>query len=79
MLNWFEVFIISKIKNTVPWTYIINDLNGEQIIGTFYWNKNCKRLIKKNSELEKYLKEKVISYMSNGKAIIIHLIAGLIK
>ena len=23
-----EVFAIKKIKNTVPWTYIINDLNG---------------------------------------------------
>ena len=31
-----EVFISSKIKNTVAWTYIINDLNGEEIIGTFY-------------------------------------------
>ena len=28
--NWFEeIFIIGKFKNTVPWTYIINDLNGE--------------------------------------------------
>ena len=37
MPNWFEeVFIISKTKNTVPWTYIINDLNGEEIIWTFY-------------------------------------------
>ena len=27
-----EVFVISKIKNTVPWTYVINDLNGEKII-----------------------------------------------
>ena len=44
-----EVFIISKIKNTVPWTYVINDLNGEEIIGTFN-EKDCKRLIKKNSE-----------------------------
>ena len=35
--NWSEeVFIISKIKKTVPWTYVINDLNGEKIIGTFY-------------------------------------------
>ena len=31
-----EVFVVSKIKNTVPWTYVINDLNGEEIIGTFY-------------------------------------------
>ena len=35
--NWSEkVFIIKEIKNTVPWTYVINDLNGEEIIGTFY-------------------------------------------
>ena len=33
-----EIFVIKKIKNTVPWTYIINDLNGEEIIGTFYEN-----------------------------------------
>ena len=47
--NWSEeVFVISKIKNTVPWTYIINDLNGEEITGRFY-EKNCKKLIKKNS------------------------------
>ena len=30
-----EVFVIKKVKNTVPWTYVINDLNGEEIIGTF--------------------------------------------
>ena len=37
MPNWSEeIFIISKIKNTVPWTYVLNDLNGEEIIGTFY-------------------------------------------
>ena len=35
--NWSkEVFVIKEIKNTVPWTYVINDLNGEEIIGTFY-------------------------------------------
>ena len=28
--NWSEnVFVVSKIKNTVPWAYVINDLNGE--------------------------------------------------
>ena len=31
-----EVFVVSKIKNTVPWTYVINDLNGEPITGIFY-------------------------------------------
>ena len=33
--NWSEeIFVIKKVKNIVPWTYVINDLNGEQIIGT---------------------------------------------
>ena len=35
--NWSEeVFVIKRIKNTVPWTYVIDDLNGEEIAGTFY-------------------------------------------
>ena len=34
--NWYEeVFAISKIKNTVPWTYVINDLNDGETIRTF--------------------------------------------
>ena len=31
-----EVFVDSKIKKTVSWTYVFNDLNGEEIIGIFY-------------------------------------------
>ena len=35
--NWSEeVFVVSKVKNTVPWTYEINDWNGEKVVGTFY-------------------------------------------
>ena len=30
-----EIFVVKKIKNTVPWTYIIGDLNGEKITGSF--------------------------------------------
>ena len=30
--NWSE----EVFKNTVPWTYVISDLNGEEIVGTFY-------------------------------------------
>ena len=41
--------------------------------------KDCRRLIKKNLGLKKYLKEKVMNYVLNGKVMIIHLIAGLIK
>ena len=31
-----EVFVVSKIKNTVSWTYVISDLNVEPIGRTFY-------------------------------------------
>ena len=44
-----------------------------------FMKKNCKKLVKKNLEQKKYLKEKVINYMSNGKDVIIVLIVGLIK
>ena len=30
------MFVIKEIKNTVPWTYVISDLNGEEIAGSFY-------------------------------------------
>ena len=50
--NWSEeFFMIEIIKNTVSWTYVLNDLNGEEIIGTFY-EKNCKKQ-KKKKNLEK--------------------------
>ena len=49
--NWSEeVFVISKVKNTVPWTYVINGFNSEEITGSFYEkefqksNQNSKRI-----------------------------------
>ena len=44
-----------------------------------FMKKNCKRLIKKNLEKKKCLKEKVTSCMLNGKGMIILLIVELIK
>ena len=35
--NWSrEILIVNKINDTVPYTYNIKDLNGEEIIGSFY-------------------------------------------
>ena len=35
-LNWLQgVFVIKKVKSSVPWTYLI-DLNGKEINETFY-------------------------------------------
>ena len=31
--------MIKKVKNIVPWTYAINDRNGEDVVGTFYKNE----------------------------------------
>ena len=57
--NWSEeVFVIKKVKNTVPWTYVINDLNGEEIIGTFY-EKELQKINQKEFRKEKVLKNKL--------------------
>ena len=54
--NWSEeVFIISKIKNTIPWTYVINNLNGEEIIGAFY-EKELQKINQKEFRIEKVIK-----------------------
>ena len=52
-----EIFVISKIKNRVPWTYVINDLNGEEVIGTFY-EKELKKTNQKEFRIEKVIKRK---------------------
>ena len=77
--NWSEeAFVIKKVKNTVPWTYVINDLNGEEIMGTFY-EKELQKTNQEEFRIEKVIKRKGIKCMLNGKDMIIHLIVGLIK
>ena len=44
-----------------------------------FMKKNCKKLVKKNLKYKKYLKEKLINCMSNGKDMVVVLIVGLIK
>ena len=59
-------------------TYVVSDLNGEEITGSF-----CAKEVQKASQekfrIEKVLKRKVIYCMSNGKVMIIVLRVGLIK
>ena len=52
-----EVFVISKIKNTVPWTYVINDSKSEEIVGTFY-EKELQKTNQKESIIEQLIKRK---------------------
>ena len=56
--NWSEeVFVIKGVKNTVPWIYVLNDLNGEQIIGIFY-EKELQKTNQQKFRIEKVIKNK---------------------
>ena len=56
--NWSEeVFVITKVKNTVPWTYVISDLKGKNIAGTFY-KKELQKTNQKVFRVEKVIKRK---------------------
>ena len=78
--NWSgEVFVVSKIKCTVPWTYFIDDLSGEEIIGIFFYEKELQKTNQKGFRIEKVIRRKGDKLMSNGKVMIIRLIAGLMK
>ena len=56
--NWSEeVVVIKKVKNTAPQTYVINDLNVEEIVGTFY-EKELQKTNQKEFRIEKVIKKK---------------------
>ena len=56
--NWSEeVFVVSKIKNTVPWTYVVSDLNGEEITGSFY-EKELQKTTQEKFRIEKIINKK---------------------
>ena len=73
-----QVSVIKKVKNTVLWTYLIEDLNGEEIIGTF-----CERELQKTNlkefRIKKVIKTKSKDYMLNGKVATYFLTVGLKK
>ena len=52
-----EVFVIKEVENTVPWNYVINDLNGEEITGTFY-EKELQKTNQEELRIEKVIKRK---------------------
>ena len=55
--NWSEeIFGIKDIKNTILWTYVINDLNGEEIIGSFY-KKELQKTNQEEFRIEKVIKK----------------------
>ena len=55
--NWSEEIFVVKKKNTVPWTYVISDLDGEEIVGSFY-KKELQKTNQKEFRIEKVIKKK---------------------
>ena len=49
--------MIKKVKNTASWSYVVNDLNGEEIAGTFYENE-LQETNQKEFRIEKVIKRK---------------------
>ena len=49
--------MIKKVKNTVPWAYVINDLNVEEILRAFN-EKELQKTIRKEFRIEKVIKRK---------------------
>ena len=52
-----KYLLLKKLKNTVPWTYVINDLNGEEIIRTFY-EKELQKTNQEEFRIEKVIRQK---------------------
>ena len=49
--------MFKKVKNTLLWTHVINDLKGEEIVGTYYENELQKKN-QKQFRVEKVIKRK---------------------
>ena len=49
--------MIKEAKNNVPWTYVVNDLNDDEIIETFY-EKELQKTNQQEFRIEKVIKKK---------------------
>ena len=49
--------MIKKFKNTVPWTYVVSDLKGKEIVRTFY-EKEFQKTNQKDYKVGKVIKRK---------------------
>ena len=70
--------IVSKINNTVSWTYVISDMNGEDITGSFY-EKELQSTNQQKYRIEKIIKRRGDKLYVKWKGYNDSLIVGLIK
>ena len=52
-----EVFVIKKVKNSVPWTYVISNVKVEEIVRRFY-KKELQKTNQEEFRVEKVIKRK---------------------
>ena len=73
-----EVFLIKKVKNTVPWIYVISHLKDEEIVRTFY-EKELQKPNPNESRVERVIKRKGDKLYVKWKDVDSFLTIGLIK
>ena len=61
----FVIKKVTKVKNTVPWKYVISDINAVKLVARFYENELQKRN-QKEFRVDKIIKRDVTNYMLNG-------------
>ena len=71
-------FVVNGTKNAVSWTYVVSDLNGEEITGSFY-EKELQKTNQKEFRIEKVLKRKGDKLYVKWKGTIIVLMVRWIK
>ena len=70
--------MIRKVKNIVPWTYVMQDLNGEEDFRAYY-EEELHKTNQTKLRAEKVIKRKGHKFYESGKLMIVSLIAGQIK
>jgi len=64
--NWSEeLYVVSQVKNTNPFTYIVNDLNGDLIAGSFY-TEELQKSTQDVFRIEKVIRKKKINGIEHG-------------
>ena len=64
--NWSEeIYKVIKVKNTIPFTYILEDTSGETVIGSFY-NEEIQKTKQKVFRIEKVIRKKKINGEEHG-------------
>ena len=64
--NWSEaLYIVDTVKNTNPYTYTVQDMNGEEVLGSFY-TEELQKSTQEVFRIEKIIRKKKINGIEHG-------------